>query len=71
MCKGLKYMGTEFRRGRPEAAPMVKDDEELDLDCDVDDETRDEVQESWKRGLEEYEEEEEKEVSRMESILLE
>ena len=51
MCKCLKFMGTEFRKGRPHAAPMVKDDEELDMDCEVDDETRDEVQESWKRGL--------------------
>ena len=55
MCKFLKFMGATFRQGRAEVAPEVKEDEQLDIDEDmemgkVDDETREEVLESWKKG---------------------
>ncbi len=59
MCKCLKFMNCTFMPGRPQAAPDLKEDEKLDVDDDIEtEETRDEVLESWKRGLDHYDEEE-------------
>ena len=60
MVKCLKLSDAEFHKGRPAMAPHVKDDEDLIRDNeDVNDDTREEVCESWKQGLSSYEDDEE------------
>ena len=50
MKQCLHFMGAEFREGRPAAAPQVKDHEDIIAE-ELDDSIRDEVTESWHRGL--------------------
>ena len=54
-------MGADFRRGRPDIAPLVKDDEYLETDEHdyMDDDLRAEVGEEWCRGTGINDEEEE------------
>ena len=60
MVKCLNFRNVEFRKGRPMMAPHVKFNKDLIRDEDeVIDDTREEVCESWKRGLNSYDEEEE------------
>ena len=57
MCKCFRFMNVTFMQGRPQAAPELNEDEKLEVDDNIEtEETRDEVLESWKRGLDHYEE---------------
>ena len=69
MVKCLRFLGAEFRRGRPQVAPMTKEDKDIAMDDGLDhdepnDDDRMEAGEEWHRGIgddEDQEEEEEEE----------
>ena len=57
MTKCLSFLGAEFRKGRPEVAPQMKEDEEIEADNeDADDymfedgDFNEETKEKWHRG---------------------